>query len=146
MKIAKETWIIFCIGLADLATTIVFIQQNGAQEANPLFRHYWEMGLAAFVIAKFALLIGPLYILEWARKRNPRFVNWALRGAIAAYLIMYGVGFAKLNGVLPEAIDTIDMAPPAEMPVIRYHRHDIRFNRLHQFDEARGSVETVSDY
>ena len=77
MKIAKESWIIMAIGLADLITTIIFIQNHGAEEANPLFRRYWEMGLMAFILAKLALLVGPLWVLEWARKRNPAFVSWA---------------------------------------------------------------------
>ena len=76
MKIAKETWIIMVIGIADLATTILFIRHHGAQEANPLFKHYWEMGLTAFIAAKIAMLVGPLVVLEWARIRNPRFVSW----------------------------------------------------------------------
>jgi hypothetical protein len=97
MKIAKETWIILAIGLADLATTILFIQHRGAEEANPLFKRYWDMGLAVFVCAKMALLLGPLSVLEWARSRNPKFVSFALRGGIAAYLVMYGIGFYRLN-------------------------------------------------
>src|SRR5690348_8831099 len=97
MKIARESWVIAAIGIADLVTTIIFIKHHGAHEANPLFRHYWEMGVPAFIAAKMACLLGPLVVLEWARKRNPRFVSRALRGAIAAYLTFYGVGFAKLN-------------------------------------------------
>ncbi len=97
MKIAKETWIILAIGLADLVTTILFIRYHGAQEANPLFKRYWEMGIAAFVGAKVAMLIGPLSVLEWARRRNPRFVSLALRSAIVGYVGMYGVGYARLN-------------------------------------------------
>lgn len=123
MKIAKETWVILFIGIADLITTIIFIQHHGAEEANPIFRRYWEMGLAAFIIAKMLLLVGPLVVLEWARKRNPRFVNWALRGAIAAYLIMYGVGFAHLNNPTARANEIASSVPPLppayfEMPAI----------------------------
>ena len=97
MKIAKETWVILAIGLADLITTIIFIKHHGAVEANPLFRRYWEMGMLTFVAAKIALLVGPLCVLEWARKRNPAFVSWALRTAIAGYIVMYGIGIVKLN-------------------------------------------------
>ncbi len=113
MKIAKETWIIMAIGLADLATTILFIQHHGAEEANPLFRQYWEMGLAAFIAAKIVLLVGPLSILEWARQRRPRLVSWALRGAIAAYVLMYGVGYIKLNHSAAREIDMADLNAPA---------------------------------
>lgn len=98
MKLAKETWIIAAIGVADLVTTIIFIRHHGAQEANPVFRHYWDMGLFAFVAAKCTCLAGPLFILEWARRRRPRFVSWALRAAIMGYVGMYGIGFVRLNG------------------------------------------------
>ncbi len=98
MKLAKESWILAAIGIADLLTTIIFIQYRGAQEANPLFQRYWQMGVTVFILAKLACLIGPLMILEWARRRNPRFVSYALRTAIAGYILFYGVGFFRLNG------------------------------------------------
>ncbi|HZT44444.1 MAG TPA: DUF5658 family protein [Chthonomonadaceae bacterium] len=97
MKLAKETWIIAAIALADLVTTIIFIQHHGAEEANPVFSHYWNMGVWPFILAKCICVIAPLFILEWARRRNPRFVSWALRGAIIGYIGLYGVGFMKLN-------------------------------------------------
>ena len=85
------------IGLADLGSTIVFIERHGAQEANPIFRHFWEMGLGAFIVAKLVCLIGPLLVMEWARQRHPRFVAGALRIAILGYLALYGVGVLHLN-------------------------------------------------
>ena len=105
MKIAKESWVIAAIGIADLVTTIIFIQHHGAQEANPVFRHYWNMGLQAFIAAKAICVAGPLFILEWARRRNPRFVSWALRTAIVCYLCLYGIGVAKLNAPAARAAD-----------------------------------------
>ena len=117
MKIAKETWVILAIGIADLATTIIFIRHHGAQEANPLFSRYWQMGLPAFITAKMALLIAPLAILEWARVRRPRFVSWALRGAIVAYLAMYCVGYARLNPPVPPDADVALLeVPPIGLP------------------------------
>ncbi len=109
MKLAKETWIIMGIGVADLATTIIFIRQHGAVEANPLFKHYWEMGLVFFIAAKMALLVAPLSLLEWARLHKPRFVSYALRCAIVAYIVMYGIGFVKLNQVPPQDLDMSDL-------------------------------------
>ena len=122
MKIAKETWVILFIGLADLITTIVFIQHHGAREANPLFRRYWEMGLVAFILAKMAMLVGPLCVLEWARKRNPRFVNWALRGAIAAYLVMYSVGFVHLNRTVARADQVAVRNTPPPQAILYYNQ------------------------
>ena len=97
MKLTKETWIILTIGVADLVTTILFIHHYGAQEANPLFDYYWKLGLSAFVLAKSVCVVGPLLILEWARRHKPHFVRWASRGAILAYLMAYGIGVARLN-------------------------------------------------
>ncbi len=117
MKIARESWVIGAIGIADLVTTVVFIQHNGAQEANPLFRHYWEMGLTAFIIAKMVCLLGPLLILEWARKSSPRFVSLALRGAIAGYVLLYGVGFVRLNaGGTAHAAEIVSLTAD-ELPI-----------------------------
>jgi hypothetical protein len=97
MRIARETWVILGIGLADLITTIVFIQNDGAQEANPLFRSFLEMGLLAFIMAKIICLGGPLLVLEWARTRRPRFTIVASRSVILVYLLMYGVGTYRAN-------------------------------------------------
>lgn len=101
MKIARESWIIAAIGVADLITTVLFIRHHGAEEANPLFRHFLEMGLPAFILAKLACVVGPLCILEWARKRRGQFVTLASRSVIAAYLVLYCLGVSQLNG--PEA-------------------------------------------
>ena len=124
MKIAKESWVIMAIGLADLITTIIFIEHHGAEEANPLFRRYWEMGLMAFILAKLALLVGPLWVLEWARKRNPAFVSWALRSAIAGYLIMYGIGFVRLNSPAAHADEVVVASAPAPDSIVaQYNAH-----------------------
>ncbi len=98
MKIAKETVIIGVLGTIDLITTIIFIQHHGAEEANPIFRLFWNIGLPAFIAAKVLLTVCPLLVLEWARKRNPRFVQMGMRSAIAGYMMMYGFGFLHLNG------------------------------------------------
>ena len=119
MKITKESCILAAIGLADLVTTIIFIQHHGAQEANPLFRHYWEMGLAAFVAAKFLCLFGPLVVLEWARQRNPRFVMGALRCTIAAYLTLYSIGFTKLNSSQAHAEELHPVSTVQHIPFAR---------------------------
>ena len=150
MKIAKETWIILAIGMADLATTILFIQHNGAEEANPIFRQYWEMGLAAFVGAKIVLLVGPLSILEWARHHRPRFVAWALRSAIVAYVVMYGVGYFRLNHAPTEEISFADM----ELPSVHLQRRTAGHGRpmMHTIKQTSSVVwrepdeETVTVY
>jgi hypothetical protein len=105
MKILRESWIIACIGIADLVTTLIWVHHHGAQEANPLFAHYLAMGSVWFAVMKLVLLAGPIFLLEWASRHRPLFTRRASQFAICAYLVLYGVGVAKLNPNLlrPEA-------------------------------------------
>lgn len=132
MKLAKETWILIAIGIADLISTIFFIQRHGASEANPLFRHYWQMGLPQFITAKVALMGAPLLILEWARRQKPRLVSRALRCAIAGYVLMYGIGVARLN------------MPTALASVARQHRAAEGYAPASTADDAEESYPAAS--
>ena len=132
MKLARETWILIAIGIADLVSTIIFIQQHGAREANPIFRHYWDMGLPVFVAAKIAMMGCPLLILEWARRQNPRLVARGLRCAIVGYVLLYGVGVARLNMQTAKASamrhPLVEEYPPASKEEINFLL--ARFHRL----------------
>ena len=97
MKIAKESVFIAVIGLADLVTTVTWVSYHGAQEANPVFAHYLSMGLGWFALMKLVLLVAPIYLLEWARRRRPKFTLNASRFAIGAYCGLYVIGVAHLN-------------------------------------------------
>lgn len=97
IKLCTESWVLLSIGSADLISTILFIEKHGASEANPLFKAYWEMGLGAFILAKCICVIGPVLVMEWARRRNPRFVRMAMRTAIVGYALFYGIGVVHLN-------------------------------------------------
>ncbi|HZT42523.1 MAG TPA: DUF5658 family protein [Chthonomonadaceae bacterium] len=102
IKISPESWVLIAIGTADLVTTVLWIRQGNAQEANPLFKYYLNQGLLAFIVAKYVCLLGPILVMEWARRYKPRFVQWALRGAVLAYVGLYGLGVARVNN--PEAL------------------------------------------
>lgn len=97
MRIARESWIITAICIADLITTLWFVGIHGAGEANPIMRFFLLQGVIAFILAKCLLFVGPLVILEWARCQRPVFVRSMLRVAIAGYIGMYGVGVWKIN-------------------------------------------------
>lgn len=97
IKLCVESWVLLVIGAADLISTILFIEKHGASEANPLFKAYWEMGLGAFIVAKCICVVGPVIVMEWARKRNPKFVTMAMRTSIVGYALFYGVGVVHLN-------------------------------------------------
>src|SRR5438105_4799477 len=100
MRISKEGVVIGVVGLADLGATVLWIKQHGAAEANPVFAHYLAMGFGWFIAMKVLCLAAPIFLLEWARIRRPRFTLIASRFAICAYICMYCIGFMRLNGAL----------------------------------------------
>lgn len=97
MKASRESFIIIAIGAIDLVTTLWWVSTHGAEEANPLFRHYLEMGPAIFATMKMLMLLAPVFLLEWARRRRPAFTRFAARFAIMAYVGIYAVGVSRLN-------------------------------------------------
>ena len=97
MRVLRESWIILAIGMLDLTTTLIWVAQRGAQEANPIFRYYLELGPLWFIAMKFVCLLCPILIFEWARKHRPKVVLYGARFAIAGYLLLYLVGIARLN-------------------------------------------------
>ena len=96
--VLPETTLLAFIGSLDLFTTMFLIASGQAWEANPfmapLLHAYGPRGL---ILGKFFLLAGPLVVAESARKRNPAFVRKALRVCILLYVLLYFVGFARLN-------------------------------------------------
>jgi hypothetical protein len=121
IQISRESWILIAIGTADLCTTILWIRQGAAQEANPLFHYYWNQGLLAFIVAKYVCLLGPILVMEWARRSKPQFVQWALRAAVLAYVGLYGLGVVRLNSNRAQAEPHEDPYPNAVTEVIHGH-------------------------
>lgn len=98
-RIAPESIILAAVCLLDLMTTLFWVAYRDAAEANPLMAFYLERhGVAGFVVAKFLLFLMPLVIAEYGRRHSPRFVRNALRCGIAAYLGLYLLGVARING------------------------------------------------
>jgi len=97
MRVTRETWILAAICLVDLITTLWFVRHGGASEGNPVMNFYLQQGVLPFVVAKCVLFLGPLLVLEWARRRNPRFVLTMLRVGIALYLGLYGAVVWRIN-------------------------------------------------
>ena len=97
MKLSRESWILMVLGTADLVTTILWIERGMAREANPLFSYLWNQGLPAFILAKYTFLLGPILIVEWARRRHPGFALWGLRAGALAYVLVYVAGVVGMN-------------------------------------------------
>jgi hypothetical protein len=111
MRIARESIVLAAICAADLVTTLWFVGKKGAMELNPLMRACLEQGVWCFVAAKAVSCMGPLALLEWARRRRPFFVRTMLRSAIALYIAFYGVVVWRANTpTREESLSTEEMA------------------------------------
>ncbi len=97
MGIAWETALLAAICGADLTSTLWLLGTSSAQEANPILRFYLQAGVICFVGAKMLLNFGPLYVLEVLRRREPGLIQLVLRGAIALYLLCYGIAVWRTN-------------------------------------------------
>lgn len=105
--ISVQTILIACFGIADLISTLWLLHVHGAAEANPLMAYFLAYGNTAFILAKTAFLLGPLFILEWARRRNPIFVRRASSAAVLAYVGFYVFGVMSAN-IAPYFLRPVD--------------------------------------
>jgi membrane-bound metal-dependent hydrolase YbcI (DUF457 family) len=103
IRIGRGSWVLLAICLVDLVTTVIAVGLWGVEEANPFMAFFLDKGLAVFCAAKLTSFIPAVLVLEWYRRRNPRFVSTILKGAVAAYATLYIVLFWAVN-VLPRAL------------------------------------------
>jgi hypothetical protein len=141
MRILRESWIIACIGIADLVTTLIWVHNHGAKEANPLFAHYLAMGSVWFAVMKLVLLAGPIFLLEWASRHRPVFTRRASQFAIAAYVVMYGVGVAKLNSNLFQLQPAHAEVIVAELPALKFERGRDHMRKTWKHDQKLKDVD-----
>ena len=116
-KPSVETVVLSTICVADLLSTIFLVSGRGFVEGNPLMSFYLAHGVLAFVAAKMALFVFPLFIAEWARQHRPEFVKHTLRACICAYLLAYGITFTQVNGSSADDIRASGARPVASSMV-----------------------------
>jgi hypothetical protein len=98
MRLARETWLLLAVGLADLFSTVYLVRAGVIREANPIMAWYLvHFGTWVFCVVKCVMLMCPLFILEWVRRVKPYIGHWALRTALVAYLALYVVGVWSAN-------------------------------------------------
>lgn len=118
MNIARESYALVLICLADLVSTIFFVSYRSATEGNPLMAYYLSHSLGAFVGIKLVLCLMPLFLMEYARQRRPRSARLGLRVALAGYLLSYAAGVSQLNP--PDPMIHHSGSPSSACP--QYHR------------------------
>ncbi|HVL38659.1 MAG TPA: DUF5658 family protein [Fimbriimonadaceae bacterium] len=94
-KVHTSTAVLVTIGLFDLVTTLMWLNQ-GFGEGNPLFRWLASHGTAPFVLGKILFLVGPVLLLEYARKTHPKSAEQGTWIAAGFYLLFYGSHVAAL--------------------------------------------------
>src|SRR5947209_3367570 len=97
MRVSRETGIVGALCAGDLLSTLVLIQQHGADEGNRLMSFYLQQGTGAFIAAKCLMFVPALVIAEWYRRRTPRLVSVTLRAVIVMYVFFYAVGVLQVN-------------------------------------------------
>lgn len=97
---AKESWALLLICLADALSTYWLITNGLAIEFNPIMNWVLGFGWFAFFAVKGATVVLAVGFAEWYRKHNPHFVaRWARLG-IGLYISLWTVGVIVSSFIL----------------------------------------------
>lgn len=96
-EVHLSTAVLLTIGTFDLLTTMFWVLRGG-QEGNRLFGWLLEYGLLPFAIGKLLFLLGPVLILEYARKSHPKSAEQGTWIAATAYVFYYVTHLLALRG------------------------------------------------
>ena len=97
MCIAVESIYLALISLVDLVVTALLVMSGHFVEGNPIMRFYLHQGPLHFIAVKMFLVLMPIAIGEWYRRRNPVLVRRTMRLVICAYVGAYALGFCLAN-------------------------------------------------
>lgn len=122
MNIARESYALVLVCLADLVSTIFFVSYRSATEGNPLMAYYLSHSLGAFVGIKLVLCLMPLFLMEYARQHRPQSARLGLRVALAGYLFSYVAGVSQLN----PAVQPIGRPAPSSVTNARYQHRKVQ--------------------
>ncbi|MCE5199101.1 MAG: DUF5658 family protein [Armatimonadota bacterium] len=97
MRLSKESVILIYIAVADLVATLLLLRSDKASEGNPMMAVFLGYSIGAFIVAKLALTLAPVFLFEWAKQFQPAFVLRMMRLTIAMYLLVYLLLFFTIN-------------------------------------------------
>lgn len=69
-RVHLSTLVLVTIALFDLFTTVLMLNV-GFGESNPIFSPLVDLGFPIFVSMKLVFLVGPVFLLEYARLKHP---------------------------------------------------------------------------
>jgi len=91
-SVLPETIWLTVICFLDMFSTIILVSEGLARESNPLLEPILSSNPPMFLVVKMASFLIPLAIIESIRDLAPKFIQFALRAGIAAYLMIYILG------------------------------------------------------
>lgn len=97
LRISIESIILVVICLADMLSTLYFVQTGAAIEQNPIMAACFHHGPGVFVLAKMLSFMPFIVAVELYRKKNPIFAQNACRCAIVLYLVTFITLTIKTN-------------------------------------------------
>jgi hypothetical protein len=85
----KEALVLGAICMLDMYTTLFWVIQGDATEANPLLSWTFDRHSVVFVLIKSASCVPALLLAPRLAQKHPKFTVWLLRAVIVAYIWFY---------------------------------------------------------
>lgn len=90
--------VLLCIGLLDLATTVIWLHDGSVIEMNPVMAAFLKHGIFLFSAVKMFSLISYVSVMEWYRRnKSAKFAQMVGNITVAAYVLIYAVSFIGVN-------------------------------------------------
>ena len=90
--------VLLILGLADLATTLIWLGSGVAVEANPVMAALLRAGAPVFAGVKLLTLAAYVLAMEWyRRRRSESFARFVGLLTTIAYAGIYAISFAVVN-------------------------------------------------
>jgi hypothetical protein len=96
-SVSPEALWMVVICMADLITTLYWINQGYAREGNPFMAWVLSRGHVPFIAVKILSFLPAVALAEWRRHERPR-VRRIMRWAIVFYLFLYATGIGAHYG------------------------------------------------
>ncbi|MES2464713.1 MAG: DUF5658 family protein [Armatimonadota bacterium] len=85
----RETLILLLISYIDMMTTLFWVSNGTAIEANPLLQWTFDHHPVAFVVVKMLATLPAIVLAPKLAEKHPKFTIWLIRAVIAVYLLVY---------------------------------------------------------
>jgi hypothetical protein len=85
----RETFVLLLVSYIDMMTTLFWVSNGTATEANPLLQWTFSHHPAAFVVVKMLATLPAIFLAPKLAEKHPTFTIWLLRAVIAVYLWIY---------------------------------------------------------